>query len=93
MNNSLCKDFFDDNYVIFSTSSSLFSYNFTNGYQNWQIKLKSKGTPIIDGDNIFLIKFLFLSSVIQSHFLRMTKFLQILIGRNLKRIPHFFHCL
>jgi len=45
----------DDNDIIFSTSSSIFSFNLSDGYLNWQKDISSKNTPIIDGNNIFLI--------------------------------------
>ena len=44
-----------DNDIIFSASSLIFSINLSNGYLNWQIDIGTKNTPIIDGNNIFLI--------------------------------------
>ena len=44
-----------DNDIIFSVSSLIFSINLSNGYLNWQIDIGTKNTPIIDGNNIFLI--------------------------------------
>ena len=44
-----------DNDIIFSVSSLFFSINLSNGYLNWQIDIGTKNTPIIDGNNIFLI--------------------------------------
>ena len=44
-----------DNDIIFSVSSLIFSVNLSNGYINWQMDIGSKNTPIIDGNNIFLI--------------------------------------
>jgi outer membrane protein assembly factor BamB len=44
-----------DNDIIFSASSLIFSINLSNGYLNWQMDIGSKNTPIIDGNNIFLI--------------------------------------
>jgi len=44
-----------DNDIIFSASSLIFSVNLSNGYLNWQMDIGSKNTPIIDGNNIFLI--------------------------------------
>ena len=41
--------------IIFSTSSSIFSYNLNNGYTNWMNEVSSIGTPIVDGKNIFFI--------------------------------------
>ncbi len=44
-----------DNDIIFSASSLIFSVNLSDGYLNWQMDIGSKNTPIIDGNNIFLI--------------------------------------
>ena len=44
-----------DNDIIFSNSSTIFSYNSNNGYLNWKQDVGSKNTPIIDGNNVFLI--------------------------------------
>ena len=44
-----------DNDIIFSTSSFIFSYNLGTGYFNWQKNIGSKNTPIIDGNNIFVV--------------------------------------
>jgi outer membrane protein assembly factor BamB len=44
-----------DNDIIFSTASSIFSVNLHNGYPNWRHDVGSKNTPIIDGNNVFLI--------------------------------------
>ena len=44
-----------DNDIIFSASSLIFSINLSDGYLNWQMDIGSKNTPIIDGNNIFLI--------------------------------------
>ena len=41
--------------IIFSTTSSTFSYNLFNGYLNWIQNINSNNTPIIDGNNIFLV--------------------------------------
>ena len=43
------------NEIIFSSMSSTFSFNLTNGYLNWVKKIGSENTPIIDGKNIFLV--------------------------------------
>ena len=43
------------NDIIFSALSSIFSFNLYNGYLNWQEDIGSTNTPIIDGNNIFLI--------------------------------------
>ena len=44
----------DDN-IIFSSKSSLFSYNLNTGYTNWRQEVSSIGAPIIDGKNIFIL--------------------------------------
>ena len=44
-----------DNSIIFSTSSETFSLNLQNGYTNWKQNVGSNNTPIVDGDNIFLV--------------------------------------
>ena len=41
--------------IIFSTKSEIFSFNLDGGYVNWQKKVSSIGTPIIDGKNIFFV--------------------------------------
>ena len=45
----------NDNDIIFTSLSSVFSYNLSSGYLNWKKDIGSKNTPIIDGNNIFLI--------------------------------------
>jgi len=44
-----------DNDIIFSASSSIFSFDLYSGYLNWTVDINSKNTPIIDGNNIFLV--------------------------------------
>ena len=44
-----------ENDIIFSVASSIFSFNLSNGFLNWKGDIGSKNTPIIDGNNIFLI--------------------------------------
>tara|TARA_Y100000590_G_scaffold336054_1_gene382615 strand:+ start:1488 stop:2840 length:1353 start_codon:yes stop_codon:yes gene_type:complete len=44
-----------ENNIIFSTLTSTFSYNLNNGYRNWKASIGSKNTPIVDGENVFLI--------------------------------------
>ena len=44
-----------DNDIIFSTSTTTFSFNLINGQFNWQREIGSINTPIIDGNNIFLV--------------------------------------
>ena len=41
--------------IIFSTQSSIFSYDLNNGYINWKNDVSSIGTPIVDGRNIFFV--------------------------------------
>ena len=41
--------------IIFSAGSSIFSHNFNDGKMNWEQELSSIGTPIIDGKNIFFV--------------------------------------
>lgn len=43
------------NNIIFSTSTSTFSYNLENGYLNWEIPIGSSNLPIIDNDNVFVL--------------------------------------
>jgi len=45
----------DESSIIFSTSTSVFSYDLFSGYLNWSQQVNSKSDPIIDGDHIFLI--------------------------------------
>ena len=45
----------NDNDIIFSALSSIYSYSLSDGYLNWEKDIGSKNTPIIDGNNIFLI--------------------------------------
>ena len=45
----------DKEVAIFSNISSTFSLNLDSGYANWISKVSSSHTPIIDGNNIFLI--------------------------------------
>ena len=44
-----------DEDIIFATSSAVFSYNLQNGYLNWKVEIDSKNTPIVDGNNIFVV--------------------------------------
>ena len=45
----------DQNSVIFSAGSKFYSFNLSNGYLNWEINVSSNNTPIIDGENIFIV--------------------------------------
>ena len=44
-----------DNEIIFSAGPSTYSYNLNDGMINWESEISSIDTPIIDGDNIFLV--------------------------------------
>ena len=44
-----------DENIIFSSKSSIFSYNLNTGYTNWKQEVSSIGAPIIDGKNIFIL--------------------------------------
>ena len=44
-----------DNEIIFSTDTSTFSFNLTNGQLNWEIDVGSTNTPIINENNIFVV--------------------------------------
>ena len=41
--------------IVFSAGSSIFSYHSKDGTMNWEQKLSSIGAPIIDGKNIFFV--------------------------------------
>ena len=41
--------------IVFSAGSSIFSFNLNNGKMNWEQTLSSVGAPIIDGKNIFFV--------------------------------------
>ena len=45
----------NDDEIIFSVKSSIFSYNLNTGYANWKQAASSVGAPIIDGKNIFIL--------------------------------------
>ena len=45
----------DDNNIIFSSGSSLLSYNLNTGYSNWRSNVGTTGTPIISNKNIFFV--------------------------------------
>ncbi len=56
------KDFFESSDIvvsgddiIFSTTKSIFSYNMENRFMNWKFDINSTNTPIIDGNNVFLV--------------------------------------
>ena len=44
-----------DEQIIFSVSNSTFSFNLKSGRLNWEAKVATTNTPIINGNNIFLI--------------------------------------
>ena len=41
--------------IVFSAGSSIFSYHLKDGTMNWEQELSSIGAPIIDGKNIFFV--------------------------------------
>ena len=41
--------------IIFSTQSSLFSCDLNDGYINWKIDISSIAAPIVDGKNVFFV--------------------------------------
>ena len=45
----------DEDNVIVSTKSSIFSFDINNGYLNWKESINSTNTPIIDGKLLFTI--------------------------------------
>jgi len=45
----------NDDDIILSIKSSLFSYDLATGFNNWKQEVSTNGTPIIVGDNIFLV--------------------------------------
>tara|TARA_Y100000590_G_C15708497_1_gene1009483 strand:+ start:684 stop:2033 length:1350 start_codon:yes stop_codon:yes gene_type:complete len=45
----------DDGNIIFSAGSSISSYNLTSGLTNWSQEVSTRGSPIVDGNNIFLV--------------------------------------
>ena len=44
-----------DDQIIFSAGSKFFSYNAINGSTNWENEVNTVATPIIDGENIFIV--------------------------------------
>ncbi len=44
-----------ENEIIFSSSRAIFSINSLNAYTNWQQNMKSTSTPIVDGENVFVV--------------------------------------
>ena len=45
----------DNNNIIFSSGSSISSYNLNSGITNWSQEVSTRSYPIIDGKNIFLV--------------------------------------
>ena len=45
----------DENAIIFSSQSSIFSINLSNGNLNWKLDMNLKNTPIIDKKNVYLV--------------------------------------
>jgi len=41
--------------IIFSATSSIYSFNIDTGYVNWDQAIRTTNTPIVDGNNIFLV--------------------------------------
>jgi len=73
-----------DDEIIFSTSNSTFSFNLMTGQVNWEIDVGSTNTPIIDGDNIFLVTnngFFINLNRISGEIIRSTNILKILKKR------------
>ena len=44
-----------DDKMIFSSSSNTFSFDLSNGVTNWKQEVRSISTPIISGENIFIV--------------------------------------
>ncbi len=44
-----------DDDLILCTSSSIFSFNLNTGYLNWKQDIGSTNTPVIDGQNVFIV--------------------------------------
>ena len=44
-----------DKNIIFSTQTDIFSIDLDSGYNNWKKNVNSIGTPIVDGENIFIV--------------------------------------
>ena len=44
-----------DDEIIFSAGSKIFSYDAINGSTNWENEVNTVATPIIDGENIFIV--------------------------------------
>ena len=44
-----------DDQIIFSSGSKIFSYDAINGSTNWENEVNTVATPIIDGENIFIV--------------------------------------
>tara|TARA_B100000686_G_C16720199_1_gene934452 strand:+ start:233 stop:1582 length:1350 start_codon:yes stop_codon:yes gene_type:complete len=44
-----------DKSIIFSTKSSIFSYDLETGGTNWKNEVSSVATPIVDGKNVFFV--------------------------------------
>ena len=45
----------NDDDVIFSSSFTMYSYDSNTGVTNWKNDVNSVATPIVDGDNIFIV--------------------------------------
>ena len=44
-----------NNDLIISSQSSIFSYDVPTGFLNWEQEVSSVGSPIVDGNNIFIV--------------------------------------
>ena len=45
----------DNNNIIFSTASSIYSFKLDSGLVNWRKNIGSTSTPVIDNDNVFFV--------------------------------------
>ena len=45
----------DNKKILFSAGNSFFSYDILNGNVDWVVNLDCVGTPIVDGENIFIV--------------------------------------
>jgi len=45
----------NDDDIIFSSSFTMYSYDSNTGITNWKNDISSVATPIVDGDNIFIV--------------------------------------
>ena len=67
--------------IIFSNKNKIFSFNTDNGYMNWKNNVSSVATPIIDGENIFIVTengFFVIVDFLSGEIISSTNILQIL---------------